>query len=163
MKKEITRLIFFILTISTFVTIFIFSNQNGEESGETSRGFTKMIIDVLPITKNLEEERKVELIEKTQTCIRKLAHFSIYTVAGINLMGFINTYERLNQKNKIALVLLIGIAYAISDEFHQMFTGGRTPAIGDVFIDSMGILFGLTIFVKVDKIRKGKRNMSFIQ
>ena len=163
MKKEITRLIFFILTIATFVTIFIFSNQNGQESGKTSRGFTKMIIDVLPITKILEEERKVELIEKTQTLIRKLAHFSIYTVAGINLMGFINTYERLKQKNKIALVLLIGIAYAISDEFHQMFTGGRTPAIGDVFIDSMGILFGLTIFVIVDRIRKGKRNMSFIQ
>lgn len=146
MKTKITRLIFFILTIATFVTIFIFSNQNGEESGETSRGFTRVIIEAIPMTKYLEEERKIKLIENAQIIVRKLAHFSIYTVVGINLMGFINTYDKLKQKDKILITILVGIIYAISDELHQMFTGGRTPAIRDICIDTLGVIFGLIVF-----------------
>ena len=151
MKK--TRIIFFVLTVATFITIFIFSNQNGEESGETSRGFTKMIIETFPITKNLDEGKKVELIENAQTVVRKLAHFSIYTVLGINLMGFINTYDKLKLKDKILITILVGIIYAISDEFHQMFLGGRTPAIGDVCIDSFGVLFGLLVYSVFSKLK----------
>ena len=107
MKVKKTRLIFFILTIATFITICIFSNQNGEESGETSRGFTKIIIEALPIAKDLDEGRKAELIENAQTVVRKLAHFSIYTVLGINLMGFMNTYKRLKQKPVISTFFCI--------------------------------------------------------
>ena len=154
MKK--TRLIFFILTIATFITIFIFSNQNGEESGATSRGFTKAIIEAFPITKYLDEERKMELIENVQTLVRKLAHFSIYTVLGINLMGFVNTYDGLRRKDKVLITILVGVIYAISDELHQMFSGGRTPAIMDVCIDSFGVMFGLIIFSIVNKIKLNK-------
>ena len=156
MRVKRTRLIFLILTIATFITIFIFSDQNGEESGTTSRGFTRAIIEAFPMTKHLDEGRKVELIENTQTVIRKLAHFSIYTVVGINLMGFVNTYDKLKQKDKILITILVGAVYAISDEFHQMFSGGRTPAIGDVCIDTLGVLFGLMIFSMVNKIRLSK-------
>lgn len=153
MKVKKTRLIFFILTIATFITIFIFSNQNGEESGETSRGFTKIIIEALPISKDLDEGRKAELIENAQTVVRKLAHFSIYTVLGINLMGFINTYDKLKQKDKILITILVGSIYAVSDEFHQMFSGGRTPAVGDVCIDALGVLFGLMIYSLFNKVK----------
>lgn len=153
MKVKKARFIFFILTIATFITIFIFSNQNGEESGETSRGFTKIIIEVLPIAKDLDEGRKAELIENAQTVVRKLAHFSIYTVLGINLMGFINTYDKLKQKDKILITILVGSIYAVSDEFHQMFSGGRTPAVGDVCIDALGVLFGLMIYSLFNKVK----------
>lgn len=156
MKIRKIRLIFFVLTIATCITIFIFSNQNGEKSGETSRGFTKIIIDALPIAKDLDEGRKAGLVENAQTIVRKLAHFSIYTVLGINLMGFMNTYNSLKQKDKMLIVIFVGILYAISDEFHQMFSGGRTPAIGDVFIDSMGVLCGLIIFTMFSKIKLKK-------
>lgn len=152
MKIKITRLIFFILTIATFATIFMFSNQNGEESGTTSRGVTKAIIEALPMTKYLDEERKIELIENAQTIVRKLAHFSIYAVAGINLMGFVNTYDKLKQKDKILITISVGVIYALSDEFHQMFSGGRTPAIGDVCIDTFGVMFGLIVF-RIFKIK----------
>lgn len=144
MKK--TRVIFFILTMITFITIFMFSNQNGEESGRTSRGFTKGILELIPTVKNLDEERKKEIIENTQTIVRKLAHFSIYTVLGINLMGFINTYDKLKTKHKILITIFIGSMYAVSDEFHQMFSGGRTPAVMDVCIDSLGVIFGVMIY-----------------
>lgn len=143
MKK--TRIVFLLLTIATFITIFIFSNEDGEKSSTTSRDFTRKVVETLPTTKKLSNEDKEKFIENSQYTIRKLAHFSIYTIVGINLMGLVNTYE-FKKKNKISLALLIGVIYAILDEFHQMFSDGRSPQIGDVFIDTLGILLGIAIF-----------------
>ena len=100
MSIKIQRIIFAVLTIATFITIFTFSNQNGDESGSTSREFTRKIIEILQIDKNLNEYEKENLIENSQFIIRKLAHFTIYTIAGINIYGFVNTYN-IKRKNKI--------------------------------------------------------------
>lgn len=145
MNLRIQRIIFAVLSIATCIMIFTFSSQNGEVSGSTSRGFTRKIVEVLQIGKNLGENEKEELIENSQYVIRKLAHFSIYTVLGINMYGFVNTLK-INNKRKILIVLFVGLTYAISDEIHQMFSGSRTPAIKDVIIDSFGVLFGIGIF-----------------
>ena len=156
MNLKIQRIIFGILTAITFITIFIFSNQNGEKSGSVSRDFTKKVIEILHIDKNLNEIEKENLIENSQFIVRKLAHFTIYTIAGINLYGFINTYK-IKNKSKIIGVLLVGIIYATSDEIHQMFSGERTPAVMDVFIDSCGVLFGINMFLITNKIIKNKK------
>lgn len=155
MNLKIQRIIFGILTVITFITIFIFSNENGEKSGSVSRDFTKKVIDILHIDKNLNEIEKENLIENSQFIVRKLAHFTIYTIAGINLYGFINTYN-IENKYKMIGALLVGIIYATSDEIHQMFSGGRTPAVMDVFIDSCGVLFGINMFLITNKIIKNK-------
>lgn len=157
MGLKIQRIIFGILTIATFVTIFIFSSQNGNLSGTTSRGFTRKIVEILQIDRNLSESEKENLIESCQYIIRKTAHFSIYAIAGINMYGFINTYN-IKKKNKILVTLLVGIIYAISDEIHQMFSGDRTPAIRDVVIDSCGVLFGICMFLAINKIIKIRKN-----
>lgn len=156
MNLKIQRIIFGILTAITFITIFIFSNQNGEKSGSVSRDFTKKVIEILHIDKNLNEIEKENLIENSQFIVRKLAHFTIYTIAGINLYGFINTYN-IENKYKMIGALLVGIIYATSDEIHQMFSGGRTPAVMDVFIDSCGVLFGINMFLITNKIIKNKK------
>lgn len=147
MNLKIQRIIYAILTVITFITIFVFSNQNGEKSASTSRTITKKIIEIQQIDKilNEKEKEKENIIENSQFIIRKLAHFTIYAIAGINMMGFINTYNREN-KNKVISVIIVGVLYAISDEFHQMFSEGRTPAIKDIFIDTCGILFGISFF-----------------
>lgn len=58
MNLKIQRIILAILSISTFITIFIFSNQNGDKSGYTSRNFTRKVIEILQIDKNLSETEK---------------------------------------------------------------------------------------------------------
>ena len=63
MNLNIKRTIFAILTIATCIIIFIFSNQNGEKSGLTSRGFVRKIVEITGITNNLNETEKEELIE----------------------------------------------------------------------------------------------------
>ena len=157
MGLKIQRIIFGILTIATFVTIFIFSSQNGNLSGATSRGFTRKIVEILQIDRNLSESEKENLIENSQFIIRKFAHFTIYTIAGINIFGFFNTFD-MKMKNKIICALFTGAVYAVSDEFHQMFSGGRTASPIDVCIDSCGVLFGIGIFLLVKNIRNMKYN-----
>lgn len=153
MNLKIQRIIFAILTIATFATIFIFSSQNGNISEATSRRFTRKIVEILRIDKNLSETEKENLIESCQYIIRKTAHFSIYAIAGINIFGFFNTFD-MKMKNKIICALFTGAVYAMTDEFHQMFSGERTASIRDVCIDSCGVFFGVLIFIFVKKILK---------
>ena len=48
--------------------------------------------------------------------------------------------------------LCLAFLYAITDEFHQRFTPGRTPSIYDVLIDTLGAVFGLGIWVWIRKV-----------
>lgn len=144
------RIIFAILMIASFTAIFVFSSQNGDLSEDTSKGFTRKILEILQIGKNLSEQEMNQLIENSQHIIRKLAHFTIYSIAGINIFLFINTYD-IKWKNKLFSTLLIGMTYATLDEIHQMFSGDRTPAILDVFIDASGVLMGIFIYIVVAK------------
>ena len=48
--------------------------------------------------------------------------------------------------------MLFGYLYATSDEFHQMFSNGRTASPKDVCIDTLGVLFGIGLYMLVKKI-----------
>lgn len=163
MNLKIKRILFGILTIITCIIIFIFSNQNGEKSGLTSRGFVRKIVEITGITNDLNEEEKEEVIENCQFIVRKLAHFSIYAILGINILGFVNTYKNFKFKSQIEITLFSGFLYAVSDEFHQMFSGGRTASPKDVCIDTLGVLFGIGIFLLIKKLIKMTYTKSYIQ
>ena len=163
MNLKIKRILFGILTIITCIIIFIFSSQNGEKSGLTSRGFVRKIVEITGITNDLNEEEKEEVIENCQFVVRKLAHFSIYAILGINILGFVNTYKNLKLQSQIEITLFSGFLYAVSDEFHQMFSGGRTASPKDVCIDTLGVLFGIGIFLLIKKLIKMTYTKSYIQ
>lgn len=120
MKKTIIRIISMFLLLLTFLVIFNFSAQNGEESGSLSNKVTTVFVNHFPYTKNLSIETKQKLIEHIEPIVRKLAHFSIYTVVGMCIMAFLCTFQ-LKLRIKLGTSLLIGLIYAISDEFHQSF------------------------------------------
>ena len=136
------RIIFIAMILVTFFTIFNFSAQNGKESGNVSHKVTTVIVKI--VVKN--EASRDKYIDKLEPFVRKLAHFSIYTVVGFSVMGMFCTF---NIKNKYKLIfsLLIGVVYAASDEIHQIFTPGRGPSIMDVGIDSLGVLTGIFIMI----------------
>lgn len=163
MNLKIKRILFGILTIITCIIIFIFSSQNGEKSGLTSRGFVRKIVEITGITNDLNEEEKEEVIENCQFVVRKLAHFSIYAILGINILGFVNTYKNFKLQSRIEITLFSGFLYAVSDEFHQMFSGGRTASPKDVCIDTLGVLFGIEIFLLIKKLIKMTYTKSYIQ
>lgn len=136
-----------ILLLGNFYIIFQFSSQNGEESGNLSGKIAKFLIKQLPI------EETQQSLKKTETIIRKMAHFSIYTLLGFLLMFFMNTYP-IKVKEKISISLLVGILYAISDEIHQKFVPGRSCQITDVMIDSLGVTLGIFLLLMLLEIHK---------
>ncbi len=129
-------------------TIFSFSNQNGEKSGALSQNIAKRITKNIKTMKNSEEEQIV--LRKIEKTIRKLAHFSLYTIVGILLMSLMSTYNiRINKKSAISFY--IGFFYAVTDEIHQIFIPGRTSSIKDIGIDCLGVLFGILIITIICK------------
>ena len=61
---------------------------------------------------------------------KKIAHVTEYAILFLLIL-------RATKKNWI-LSILLTIAYAVTDEFHQSFIPGRTPAIYDIGLDTSG-------------------------
>lgn len=144
MKRTLFRITTLILLVLTFISIFNFSNQDGQASSGVSRKVAKKIIDIYPYTKNLNEENKNQIVKKIQPIIRKGAHLSIYTLVGILMMSFISTYN-IKLKYRFLISILVGLVYASSDEIHQSFIPGRNASIIDVGIDASGVLLGIIL------------------
>lgn len=150
MKINFLRAILLILLLVTFFIIFGFSNQDAEESGNLSSNIAKFILKQVH---HDDIENKEQILERTESVIRKIAHFSIYTLVGFLLMALASTYN-LKENKKIIISLCIGALYATSDEIHQLFIPGRSGQITDVILDSMGVLLGILLILTVLEVYK---------
>lgn len=153
-QSNLKKIITFIFIIIWAIIVFYFSNQESTKSSKLSGGVTKVVIEVFKIP----EKVTVKQQETMETVIRKLAHFSIYTLGGILIISHINLYK-ITLKKKLIISLVIGICYAITDEMHQLFVVGRSGEIRDVIIDSIGVSFGITIGIIIfTKLYKEYKN-----
>ena len=141
----IKRIVYAVLIILWMITIFEFSNQNGDTSQGTSDVITDKIIE---INNDLENKR-----DQVSFCVRKLAHFSIYFLGGILLFEFYSTFD-VTKKRIFGMSALTGMCYACFDEFHQLFIFGRSGQFKDVCIDSAGIIVALIIMIIIAKMKK---------
>lgn len=132
------KIILIILLIIWMITVYCFSNQKGEISGNTSGKVIEAILKVF--TKDVSKEK----IEKLQLPIRKLAHFTIFAIGGVLAIMLLNQYN-IPLIQKIIYSQLIITIYAATDEFHQKFIPGRTASIWDVLIDSAGALTAILL------------------
>ncbi|WP_139892102.1 VanZ family protein [Bacillus sp. D386] len=85
--------------------------------------------------------------------IRKGAHFSVYFVMAFILASIVRVWVQRAVK-VTAITLGIVFLYACSDEWHQSFTGDRTPLFHDVMIDTVGGLTGIVLYFVWRKYRK---------
>lgn len=153
MKLNIIRGILITALIAIFVTIFGFSNQNSETSSGLSQKVTNFVVEMIPSIKDMPEPEKENVVDRIESIIRKIAHYSIYTLVGILLMSLMITYK-LKELDRIAVSLIIGVIYASTDEIHQAFVPGRGPLVTDVILDSMGVLTGIFITMLILKIHE---------
>ena len=87
--------------------------------------------------------------------LRKAGHFTEYAIlALLAARAFLTSRSELFRQRWFWISLLLVIAYALSDEFHQSFVPSRTASIYDSLIDSAG---GLTALVLVAR-RKQKKH-----
>jgi VanZ family protein len=78
---------------------------------------------------------------------RKAGHFTEYAVMGLlAARAFTASAKKFLQQHWFQVGLVLLIAYALLDEFHQSFVPGRTASIYDSAIDVAGGLTALFVF-----------------
>lgn len=143
------------LIIICMAIVFIFSSEQGKESRSTSRKVTETIVQIIS-DKPIEENE--ELVHNVDKVVRKLAHYTIYTVLGFVLMNFFYNTDK-SLKEKIKYTLICGTGYAITDEIHQLFVSERSARLFDVGIDTLGVITGISIYLIAIKIIKSIKNL----
>ena len=87
--------------------------------------------------------------------VRKCAHFIEYSALGWSLLlPVTNRFGRCGG----LYAWVFGSLYAVTDEIHQIFVEGRSCELGDILLDSAGVLTGLLIAFALSMIRAGKQN-----
>ena len=152
-ELNILRIVLVIMLLAIYYIIFAFSNQNGEQSGSISRKITIIITENIKSIQKMKYEEREKILRKIEFFIRKLAHFSLYTMVGLLAMSLFSTYC-IKLLKKVTISLCLGLTYAISDEIHQNFIPGRASSIKDVGIDTLGVIFGIILVVTLLKIIK---------
>ncbi len=157
MKKNIYKFLFIGLALCWMGIIFYFSHQTGDSSSKMSGKITDHIIQCfVPNYENLSTIEQNKIFTNTSYIIRKLAHYSEYAVLGALLFLAVSRFTD-RQSIQLGVSSVLGILYALSDEFHQSFVGGRSPMLKDVLIDSFGLLTMLFFICSIINFRKRKK------
>lgn len=120
------RIIYVILLVIWMASVFMLSAQSSDESSNTSQGVVRVIINLIPSIRQMEQAKQDKIVEELQPYARKVAHFTIYTVGGIII--YLNACQySLNQDKKLLITVILGSLYSITDEAHQMFVPRQKP------------------------------------
>lgn len=125
-------------------TIFSFSAQTGTESGGLSQTVSRWLVEGWNLVsgKHLSPGALEALAQSMEFWVRKGAHMSEYALlcwcAALPML----VYQLPDWFRRLGAPLFC-VLVAVSDEFHQSFVPGRTPAVRDVGIDLLGALLAL--------------------
>ncbi len=78
--------------------------------------------------------------ESGKSLLPLIYHFSAFFLFGFFLMI---SLVKGTEKKLLFVGVIMSVLYAISDEIHQFFVPGRAMSLGDIFVDSTGVLFAL--------------------
>lgn len=154
-KKVIFVIIIVILILLWILGIYKLSSMNLNNSNSKSSAIIGAFIeDTLEVTNkygitnshpdNAKLEKATELLN---TPLRKVMHASVYFVLAFMIIFVINylfNHKRLLLSVIITIVLII--AAAGFDEYHQTFVDGRNGEIRDVLIDTIGGIGGILFY-----------------
>jgi VanZ family protein len=152
-----------ILLVLLYRLIFVFSGQDGEESGSLSAVISEKCAELLNAISGKHWTQNVldSMAAYFEHPIRKLAHFSEYACMGVLLYGVWRPWKERGRKLYLLIVCWVFVS-AGADEFHQLFVPGRYGCFADVVLDTCGGVFGLFVCVCVEKmVRRRKQKSGF--
>lgn len=153
MKKRLLFALLLLLTIFWLAVIFGFSDQSGTESGGLSRLIAEPVTNFLiRLSGELSADEQATLYMKVDGAVRIAAHFTEYAILGMLL----TLLCQMIHLNWMWIPWVIGTLYAVTDEWHQSFSPGRTSDPRDVVIDSLGVLCGIVLTQLLKKIWREK-------
>jgi VanZ family protein len=96
---------------------------------------------IIPALHWLFPHASLQLLERMHFLIRKSAHFTEYFTLSLLILRGIRAGRREVRLAWMAIAVLAVASYASLDEFHQRFVPGRTAAVSDVVLDTIGGAF----------------------
>jgi len=122
---------YLITTLIIMAFIFIQSALPGDLSSNESNFIVQILVALFDVDAG-----------SAGFAVRKCAHFTEYLVLGGSAMLL---FSEMRLSGLIAWA--VGAAYAVTDEFHQMFVAGRSCEVRDMCIDAAGVLCGVLVIV----------------
>jgi len=84
----------------------------------------------------------------------KVAHFVLFAVLGTTLAW---AGRKKGRGKALVFLVLLGVAYAATDEWHQSFVPSRDPSYGDFLADTVGVVVGFVLTRLLLEKRKAVR------
>lgn len=166
MKKKYlaTIIVFAVLVLAVMIMIFCFSAETGARSSATSNGVTKLVIKIIkPDFDDMSKTEQAAYFSKTAHYLRKIAHFTEYFLLGLfSSFLLLSVFRALGKKPGAFVIfpVLFCVVYAMLDEGHQYFVGGRAAQFTDVLIDASGALLAVFIVMfsyLISHVKKQKK------
>lgn len=117
-------------------------------SGSGSVEHTSRIIR--PLLEFLFPTAPEETLQLYHFYIRKLAHFTEYTILGVLATRL---FLALNFRRWVVVSLVLCVAVAALDEFNQSYVSSRTSSPSDVLIDCLGAAFAIGVVGYINRRR----------
>ena len=141
--KSLCKFLLWSAVLSWMAVIFFLSAQPAQDSSALSGQAIRAVVAFFqPDFFDLSKAQQAKIIASYQNVVRKFAHGLVYMVLGMLTMAALIPYSARTRK-KVVIALLLCAAYAMTDEFHQLFVGGRSGEIRDVVVDICGAAAGI--------------------
>ena len=136
--------------VIAWMSIIFFFSTNLFSGSQTSR-------IIRPFLKWFAPDISAESIATVQLVFRKIAHLVEYAILSILCCRALAKQDKLRVLQLAALVqaVLIAVAYAAFDEWHQSWTDERFGSPLDVAIDSVGAIVGAVLFSWLSRRKRG--------
>ena len=157
------RILTTLLTVAVMVMIFYFSTEDAEKSDRRSGVIADMLVRMIHSDyEQMQPEEQRIVYDEAQLIVRKIAHFSEYTLLGFLIRLCMESWfgSRHNKSLTLsAIAFSAGTVYACTDEAHQLSTAGRYGTWKDVMVDASGVMTGVllgTLLIRLTKRNKEK-------
>lgn len=138
-----------LLVIAWTGLLFFFSSQTARESTVLSGDMIRALLTILkPEFPTMTTLQQTQLVASLQHIVRNAAHFLSYFLLAILCMSALYQHN-FKKGQQAAVLLLLCIGYALTDETHQLFVAGRAFELTDLALDLGGTLAGLFLVLIV--------------
>jgi VanZ family protein len=127
------------LPVCAWVSLIFFFSTDQFSSLNTAEIFRLLLSWLFP-------DMPTEDIEPVHGTMRKLGHWGEYFILSVLFLWALQNETGGKWKLRHAIhTLIFVLLYAIGDEFHQSFVPSRTASFGDVTIDALGGICGISL------------------
>lgn len=151
-KRFYLKIVSWIPAVIMMIIIFMFSAKPAVVSDGTSTPLARAVLRVFEyFFGKISEAVRPDWLQAANFIVRKTAHITEYIVLAL-CMSWPLWKEKLRGKKLMLIAFISCVAYAGTDEIHQLFIEGRSGNLRDVGIDAVGCAIGSILFLVITKL-----------